>query len=91
MEGLEVAYPRRPVGVAVPSRVLPRLGRLHSKAFNPFASGPAIGLAVPRLWKATLRRHHLRFMQPRGLGRRVSDEFTVPLCRTHHRVRMPDV
>jgi hypothetical protein len=30
--------------------------------------------------------HHLRFAQPRALGRRVSDEFAVPLCRTHHRV-----
>jgi hypothetical protein len=30
--------------------------------------------------------HHLRFMQPRALGSKVSDEFTVPLCRTHHRV-----
>ena len=29
--------------------------------------------------------HHLRFAQPRALGRRVSDEFTVPLCRLHHR------
>jgi hypothetical protein len=29
--------------------------------------------------------HHLRFMQPRALGRKVSDEFTVPLCRIHHR------
>ena len=29
--------------------------------------------------------HHLRFMQPRALGRKVSDEFTVPLCRSHHR------
>jgi len=29
--------------------------------------------------------HHLRFAQPRALGRKVSDEFTVPLCRTHHR------
>ena len=29
--------------------------------------------------------HHLRFAQPRGLGQRVSDEFTVPLCRAHHR------
>ena len=29
--------------------------------------------------------HHLRFVQPRALGRRVSDEFTVPLCRIHHR------
>ena len=23
--------------------------------------------------------------QPRSLGRKVSDEFTVPLCRRHHR------
>src|SRR6266446_5685232 len=29
--------------------------------------------------------HHLGFMQPRALGRKVSDEFAVPLCRTHHR------
>jgi ERF superfamily len=29
--------------------------------------------------------HHLRSAQPRALGRKVSDEFTVPLCRIHHR------
>jgi len=29
--------------------------------------------------------HHLRFAQSRTLGRKVSDEFTVPLCRGHHR------
>ena len=29
--------------------------------------------------------HHLRFAQCRALGRKVSDEFTVPLCRAHHR------
>jgi hypothetical protein len=29
--------------------------------------------------------HHLRFAQWRALGRKVSDEFTVPLCRSHHR------
>jgi hypothetical protein len=29
--------------------------------------------------------HHLGFMQPRALGRKVSDEFAVPLCRIHHR------
>ena len=29
--------------------------------------------------------HHLRFMQPRALGRKASDEFAVPLCRGHHR------
>jgi hypothetical protein len=29
--------------------------------------------------------HHLTFMQPRALGHRASDEFTVPVCRIHHR------
>ena len=29
--------------------------------------------------------HHLRFTQHRALGRKVSDEFVVPLCRGHHR------
>jgi ERF superfamily len=29
--------------------------------------------------------HHLRFAQDRAVGRKVSDEFTVPLCRGHHR------
>jgi hypothetical protein len=30
-------------------------------------------------------QHHLRFAQSRALSRKVSDEFTVPLCRLHHR------
>jgi ERF superfamily protein len=29
--------------------------------------------------------HHLRFAQNRALSCKVSDEFTVPLCRGHHR------
>jgi hypothetical protein len=29
--------------------------------------------------------HHLGFTQPRALGRKVSDEFVVPLCRGYHR------
>jgi hypothetical protein len=29
--------------------------------------------------------HHLRFAQSPALGRKVSDEFIVPLCRGHHR------
>ena len=28
--------------------------------------------------------HHVRYAQSRGLGLKVSDEFTVPLCATHH-------
>jgi ERF superfamily len=29
--------------------------------------------------------HHIKFMQPRALGCKTSDEFAVPLCRIHHR------
>jgi hypothetical protein len=29
--------------------------------------------------------HHVRFAQKQALGRKVSDEFVVPLCRSHHR------
>jgi hypothetical protein len=29
--------------------------------------------------------HHIRFAQPRALGRKVSDEYAVPVCRVHHR------
>ena len=28
--------------------------------------------------------HHIRYAQAKGLGLKVSDEFTVPLCATHH-------
>ncbi|MGH9553833.1 MAG: hypothetical protein ACRD3W_30920, partial [Terriglobales bacterium] len=28
--------------------------------------------------------HHVRYAQPRGIGLKVSDEFTVPVCATHH-------
>ncbi|SDH20968.1 Protein of unknown function [Bradyrhizobium sp. Rc2d] len=34
--------------------------------------------------KSPADAHHLKFAQPRTLGRKVSDEFTVPLCRSHH-------
>lgn len=30
--------------------------------------------------------HHLRFAQPRAMAAKVSDEFTVPLCRYHHQL-----
>ena len=29
--------------------------------------------------------HHIRFAQSRAVGRKVSDEYTVPVCRVHHR------
>ena len=42
------------------------------------------GLTTMRhLRAATSDPHHLRFAQPRAIGLKVSDEFTVPLCRGH--------
>jgi hypothetical protein len=35
--------------------------------------------------RAPCDAHHLRFAQPRALGLKVSDEYTVPMCRIHHR------
>jgi DNA recombination protein Rad52 len=36
--------------------------------------------------RSPTQAHHLRFAQPRAIGRKVSDEWTVPLCVTHHRM-----
>ena len=55
--------------------------RLRDKAHLRFvASQPCLICA-----RQPSDAHHLRFAQPRALGLKVSDEFTVPLCRTHHR------
>jgi hypothetical protein len=35
--------------------------------------------------RAPTEAHHIRFAQPCALGRKVSDEYTVPVCRLHHR------
>jgi hypothetical protein len=40
------------------------------------------GVKIPKRGKKM--PHHLKFAQPKALGRKVSDEFTVPVCRDHH-------
>jgi len=35
--------------------------------------------------RSPAQAHHVRFAQPRAIGRKVSDEWVVPLCATHHR------
>jgi hypothetical protein len=40
---------------------------------------------TPGQISAEIDTHHIRFAQPRALGRKVSDEYTVPVCRLHHR------
>jgi hypothetical protein len=43
------------------------------------------GATTPFAVASPCDAHHLRFAQTGALGRKVSDEFTVPLCRGHHR------
>ena len=55
--------------------------RLRDKAHLKFvASQPCLVCG-----RQPIDPHHLRFAQPRAIGLKVSDEFTVPLCRGHHR------
>jgi hypothetical protein len=55
--------------------------RFRSKAHLAFvASEPCLVCA-----RRPVDPHHVRFAQGQALGRKVSDEFTVPLCRSHHR------
>ena len=59
---------------------LPKTIRHRNKAHLKFvASQPCLVCQ-----HAPCDAHHLKFAQPRALGRKVSDEFTVPLCRDHH-------
>ena len=93
-QSLDVAEPAGPdlhdetAGVALPER--PTVGRgraagktirLRDKDHRKFvATQPCVVCG-----RTPADAHHLRFAQPRALGRKVSDEFTVPVCRLHHR------
>ncbi|WP_456802520.1 DUF968 domain-containing protein [Bradyrhizobium sp. USDA 4474] len=54
--------------------------RKRSKAHLAFIRGQ--GCLVCQ--RSPVDAHHLKFAQPSTLGKKVSDEFTVPLCRSHH-------
>jgi hypothetical protein len=59
---------------------LTKTARKRSKAHLAFvASQPCLVCKM-----SPSDAHHLKIAQPRSLGRKVSDEFTVPLCRQHH-------
>ena len=67
-----------------------RIGKGSTKASSrsPSRGGYAARI-TSALWQANLalsadHAHHIRYAQPRGLGLKVSDEFTVPLCAIHH-------
>jgi hypothetical protein len=66
-----------PAGPVVP---LPKEVRRRSKAHLDFIRAQPCVVCQRQPCDA----HHLKFAQGRALGRKVSDEFTVPVCRNHH-------
>jgi len=60
---------------------LPELRRLRDRTHCKFVSKQPCLICGRQPADA----HHLRFAQHPALGRKVSDEFIVPLCRGHHR------
>lgn len=77
-----------PLAEAALQPALPEVGLAHSKE-PPRKRSKAHLLFVreqPCLvcQQTPCDAHHLKFAQARALGRKVSDEFTVPLCRIHH-------
>jgi hypothetical protein len=89
----------KPAGVAVTpaTQKTAAMGRKRSASSSVQALGKPVRLRDKDHQRFVLRQaclvcgrvpsdpHHLTFTQPRALGRRVSDEFIVPVCRTHHR------
>jgi ERF superfamily len=76
-----VARPAKPVGIDKSALLIGEPRRYRDKAHLKFVA------LQPCLFcgRRPSDPHHLRFAQVRALGRKVSDEFTVPLCRIHHR------
>jgi hypothetical protein len=60
---------------------LPEPRRIRDRDHVRYVAKQACLICARQPWDA----HHVRFAQNRALGRKVSDEFTVPLCRGHHR------
>ena len=60
--------------------LFPKDKRIRDRAHLAFVAGQPCLVCGRRPAQA----HHIRFAQPRALGLKVSDEFTVPLCNGHH-------
>ena len=64
-----------------PRRLAAKTIRLRDKEHCKFVAGQPCVVCG----RTPSEAHHLRFAQPRALGRKVSDEYTIPVCRLHHR------
>jgi hypothetical protein len=73
--------PADPPGIDKSALLIGAPRRFRDKAHLAFvASQPCLLCG-----KRPVDPHHIRFAQKQSLGRKVSDEFTIPLCRSHHR------
>ena len=78
-EAAPVILPQKPPGRR--HRVAAKTIRLRDKEHcNYVTTQPCVVCG-----RTPSEAHHIRFAQPRALGRKVSDEYTVPVCRLHHR------
>ena len=87
-----IAGPRRPLPAKAPTlvkRTASTRASSRSRRHGAIATGSICGYVAQQACLLCGRKpsdpHHLGFTQPRALGRKVSDEFAVPLCRGHHR------
>jgi hypothetical protein len=67
--------------LAPPRRAAVRTIRLRDKEHCKYVATQACLICG----RTPSEAHHIRFAQPRAFGRKVSDEYTVPVCRLHHR------
>jgi ERF superfamily len=78
-DALEAAAPQ--TTIVEPRRVTAKTIRLRDKEHCKFvATHPCVICG-----RTAAESHHIRFAQPRAQSRKVSDEYTVPVCRFHHR------
>jgi len=73
--------PDNPTSIDKSSLTLAEPKRLRDKAHLKFVASQSCLVCG----RQPSDPHHLRFAQARAMGLKVSDEFTVPLCRGHHR------
>jgi hypothetical protein len=73
----QIILPQKPAGRRVAAKTI----RLRDKEHSKFVTTQPCVVCG----RMPSEAHHIRFAQPRALGRKVSDEYTVPVCRLHHR------
>jgi DNA recombination protein Rad52 len=70
-----------PSGTNTAKPIPPHCKRVRNKEHLRFVSSKSCLICG----RSPSHAHHIKFAQPRAMGRKVSDEWVVPLCYIHHR------